>query len=208
MTTTLGGRREGSVGALTRNSLLVFAAAALLALGFEASAGARSTTFPSRGVVVPGQSIGGITLGMTEAQVEQRWGHGFALCVKCGANLVWLYEYPGAEPLGAAIKFNVAPPAAPAKGASTTTAVTKLNPAAKVIAVFTLGSPKNWGTKGAMMFDPVANVYNLFGNTGDAQCIGYDALTVRIGASTMSFYTASGVIYGYALTAPSQSPCQ
>ena len=74
--------------------------------------------------------------------------------------------------------------------------------------MFTLGSPKGWGTKGVMMFDPVSNVYNLFGNTGDAQCIGFDALTVRIGGSTMSFYTASGVIYGYALTSASQPACQ
>ena len=182
----------------TRTARLALAASALAALALSAGAGASLANFPSRGIVVPGQSIGGITLGMTEQQVEQHWGHGFSVCQKCGKNLVWLYEYPGAEPLGAAIKFN-----APASAATA-----KTPPAAKVVAVFTLGSPKGWGTKGAMMFDPVSNVYNLFGNTGDAQCIGYDALTVRIGQSTMSFYTASGVIYGYALTAPSQSPCQ
>jgi hypothetical protein len=201
----------------SRKFISALAASALVAFAFQAAAGAQSTNFPVKGVVVPGHSIGGITLGMTESQVEQHWGHSFFVCTKCGPNLVWLYEYPGAEPLGAAIKFNV-----PASGGvtaasttktgskttTTTAAPPKINPAAKVVAVFTLGSPTGWGTKGAMMFDPVSNVYNLFGNTGDAQCIGYDALTVRIGASTMSFYTASGVIYGYALTAPSQSPCQ
>jgi hypothetical protein len=197
---------------LTRKARLALAAAALAALAVTAAAGARTTNFPSHGIVVPGQSIGGITLGMTEQQVEQHWGHGFFVCQKCGKNLVWLYEYPGAEPLGAAIKFNVPPGKAPAASTpgktATTPTTTTINPAAKVVAVFTLGSPLGWGTKGAMMFDPVSNIYNLFGNTGDAQCIGYDALTVRIGQSTMSFYTASGVIYGYALTAPSQPPCQ
>jgi hypothetical protein len=194
---------------LTRKARLALAAAALAALAVTAAAGARTTNFPSHGIVVPGQSIGGITLGMTEQQVEQHWGHGFFVCQKCGKNLVWLYEYPGAEPLGAAIKFNVPPGKAPAASTPGKTATTPtINPAAKVVAVFTLGSPLGWGTKGAMMFDPVSNIYNLFGNTGDAQCIGYDALTVRIGQSTMSFYTASGVIYGYALTAPSQPPCQ
>jgi hypothetical protein len=202
----------------TRKLMSALAVMALVACAFQAAAGARSANFPVKGLVVPGQSIGGITLGMTETQVEQHWGHNFYVCTKCGANLVWLFEYPGAEPLGAAIKFGV--PAASgvvsssaAKSGSTTTKTNtpvpvKLNPAAKVVAVFTLGSPTGWGTKGAMMFDPVSNIYNLFGNTGDAQCIGYDALTVRIGGSTMSFYTASGVIYGYALTAPSQPPCQ
>jgi hypothetical protein len=200
--------------------MLALAAAALAALVVQAGVEARTTNFPSKGVVVPGHSIGGITLGMTEQQVEQHWGQGFSVCVKCGKYLVWLYEYPGAEPLGAAIKFGVPASSTPAAATTTTTSSTKsgsskttsppvkLNPAARVVAVFTLGSPVGWGTKGAMMFDPVSNIYNLFGNTGDAQCIGYDALTVRIGASTMSFYTASGVIYGYALTAPSQSPCQ
>ena len=201
---------------MSRRSPVALVAAAVAALAFQAAAGAQTTNFPSHGLVVPGHSIGGITLGMTEKQVEQRWGHSFEACTKCGANLVWLYQYPGSEPLGAAIKFGVpAGSAVPTsattstkKTAATTVPLPKLNPAAKVVAVFTLGSPLGWGTKGAMMFDPVSNVYNLFGNPGDAQCIGYDALTVRIGAGTMSFYTASGVIYGYALTAPSQSPCQ
>ena len=196
----------------SRKLISALAASALVALAFQAAAGAQGTNFPVKGVVVPGQSIGGITLGMTEKQVEQHWGHSFYVCTKCGPNLVWLFEYPGAEPLGAAIKFGVPATSGAAltstKSGSKTTAPPKLDTAAKVVAVFTLGSPTGWGTKGAMMFDPVSNVYNLFGNTGDAQCIGYDALTVRIGASTMSFYTASGVIYGYALTAPSQPPCQ
>jgi hypothetical protein len=198
----------------TRKFMFALAAAALAALAFQSVAGARSSNFPVKGIVVPGQSIGGITLGMSEQQVEQHWGHNFFVCTKCGKNLVWLFEYPGSEPLGAAIKFGVpassgATSASSTKsGSKTSTAPVKLDPTAKVVAVFTLGSPTGWGTKGAMMYDPVSNVYNLFGNTGDAQCIGYDALTVRIGGSTMSFYTASGVIYGYALTAPSQPACQ
>ena len=197
-----------------RKFSFVLAVAALAACAIQGLAAAQSTNFPSKGLVVPGRSIGGITLGMTEAQVEQRWGHLFAVCTKCGSNLVWLFEYPGSEPLGAAIKFGVPATSGAAltpstkSGSQTTTGPPKLDPAAKVVAVFTLGSPAGWGTKGAMMGDPIANVYNLFGNAGDARCIGFDALTVRIGAGTMSFYTSSGVIYGYALTARSESPCQ
>jgi hypothetical protein len=58
------------------------------------------------------------------------------------------------------------------------------------------------------MFDPVSNVYSLFENPADNQCLGYSALTVRVGSNAMSFYTASGVIYGFALTGPSQPACQ
>jgi hypothetical protein len=191
----------------------------LVGLVLQAGADATGSNFPSKGLVVPGQTIGGISIGMSEAQVVEHWGHNYTVCTSCGSQLTWLYTYPGAEPLGAGIKFSVrassAGVATSSKGSTTKGKVSstapktaKLNPAAKVVAVFTLGSPSGWGAKGAMMFDPVSNVYSLFGNTGDAQCIGYDALTVRVGSNTMSFYTASGVIYGYALTGPSQPPCQ
>jgi hypothetical protein len=157
-----------------------------LALSSHGGAGqSRAAGFPIRGVVVPGKSIGTISLGMTETQVRGRWGRSYTACASCPLT-TWLYTYKGGEPLGAAVKF-----------ANN-----------RVVAVFTLGSPAGWGLKGVMMGDPLSNVYNLFGNTGDAQCIGYDALTVRIGADTMSFYGAAGVIYGYALTAPSQPVCQ
>ena len=97
-----------------------------------------------------------------------------------------LREYRGAEPLGAAVKFQNN----------------------KVIAVFTLGSPAGWGVAGAMMGGPVSNVYNVYGTTGTKNCIGYDALTVRIGNDVTSFYSAAGVIYGFALTTATQTPCQ
>jgi hypothetical protein len=205
---------------VVRKAAAALCLAGVVGLTALAVAGATSANFPSKGVVIPGQTIGGISIGMTEAEVIQHWGHNYTVCTSCGSNLVWLFTYPGAEPLGAGVKFNVKASSAgvkatttkgsTTKGKVTTTAPTTpaLNPAARAVAVFTLGSPLGWGAKGAMMFDPVSNIYNLFGNTGDAQCIGYDALTVRVGANTMSFYTASGVIYGYALTAPSQPACQ
>jgi hypothetical protein len=160
----------------------------VVALSSHTHAGqAHSANFPTRGKVVPGKTIGGISLGMTEAQVKAHWGANYKIGPNVGAGFTtWLYVYKGAEPLGAAVKFQ----------------------ANKVVAVFTLGSPAGWGLTGAMMGDPISNVYNLFGSTGQANCIGYDALTVRIGTSTTAFYSAAGVIYGYALTAPSQSACQ
>ena len=274
----------------------------------------RVANFPVAGVVVPGSSIGGVTLGMTQAQVEQLWGQNFSACTGCGPNLAWLYEYPGGDAvLGAAVKFSTpttasvsksAAAAAAAKTASldastaaqkataaqtktvaaTATAKTdavkataaktlaakaraagtasaaRLEAAAKlaaarasaakilaatdaanarsaesaareaataaanaeteaaaaaaaaklvtVIAVFTLGSPVGWGLQGLKMGDPVSNVYNLYSNPGDVNCIGYSALTVGSTSATTSFYTANGVIYGFALTARSQSPCE
>jgi hypothetical protein len=234
---------------------------------------AHSTNFPTRGVLIPGQTIGGVGVGMTQDQVRARWGRNFTVCQNCGKNLVWLYVYPGAEPLGAAVKFNVPSPesggSAAARAAvkaetaadAAQTAETKLGAkavlarkayaahptpvtkaafakaaaaanaaavaarlaeaaAAKAVAaasaskggvsvaVFTLGSPAGWGLKGVMMGDPVSNIYDLYGSPSTVNCIGYDALSVRIGNTTTSFYSAGGTIYGFALTAASESPCQ
>lgn len=166
--------------------MVALALSLFLALSSHGTASqSRAAGFPIRGVVVPGKSIGTISVGLTETQVRAHWGRNYAVCTSCPLT-TWLYTYRGGEPLGAAVKF--------------------AND--RVVAVFTLGSPAGWGLKGLMMGDPLSNVYNLFGSTGDAQCIGYDALTVRIGQNTMSFYDAAGVIYGYALTGPSQPVCQ
>ena len=149
------------------------------------SAAAHSTAFPAKGKVVPGKTIGGVGLTDTTTTVQMKWGRNYRVCSYC-KKVTWFYMYPAGEPLGAAVKFE--------KG--------------KVVSVFTLGSPAGWGVKGVMMGDPVSNVYNLFGNTGSASCIGYDALTVRIGSGTMSFYTTGGTIYGFALTGPTEPVCQ
>jgi hypothetical protein len=241
--------------------------------GSASSARAAATNFPTRGVVVPGKTIGGVGVGMSQDQVRAHWGSNFRVCQSCGKQLVWLYVYPGAEPLGAAVKFDVASPesgggpaakaavkaekAADAAQTAETKAAAAAAQAAKVAAakhtvaakaaaakaataadaaatkaraaeaaatkavtaagtakggittaVFTLGMPAGWGLKGLLMGDPVSNIYNFYGTLGTVNCIGYDALTVRIGQTTTSFYSSGGIIYGFALTAPSETPCQ
>jgi len=168
---------------MRKQALVVLAVLAFaVAVG---SAAARNTGFPTRGQVVPGKTIGGVGLTDTTTTVVHKWGRNYKVCSYC-KKVTWFYMYPTGEPLGAAVKFE--------KG--------------KVVSVFTLGSPAGWGVKGVMMGDPVSNVYNLFGNTGSVSCIGYDALTIRIGGNTMSFYTTGGTIYGFALTGPTERPCQ
>jgi hypothetical protein len=165
-------------------------ALALASLATVASAGqaqARSAAhFPTAGVVVPGVSFAGIKIGDTEQHVRAVWGSNFRTCDYC-KDTTWLYVYRGAEPLGAAARFHKN----------------------KVVAIFSLGSPAGWKTdKGLLMGDPISNVYNFYGQTGTTRCIGFDALTVRIGASTTAFYSAAGVVYGFALIGLGQSVCQ
>jgi hypothetical protein len=157
------------------------------ALATAEIAHARSSThFPVRGIVVPGVSFAGLKLGQTEQQVAALWGKNYTVCTYC-KDPTWLYVYPGGEPLGAGVRFQKN----------------------KIVAVFSLGSPAGWRTdKGLFMGDPISNVYNYFGTTGTTRCIGFDALTVRLGNSTTAFYSAAGVIYGFAIVAGNLSVCQ
>ena len=99
----------------------------------------------------------------------------------------WLYEYRGAEPLGAAVRFQKN----------------------KLVAVFSLGSPAGWKTdKGLYMGDPIANVYQYYPTTGTTRCIGFDAITAKTGKSVTAFYSAAGVVYGFAMVIPTMTVCQ
>ena len=101
-----------------------FLLALVIAAGSASAGQARSVAhFPSRGVVVPGVSFAGIKLGDTEQHVRSVWGGNFKACGYC-TDTTWLYDYRGAEPLGAAVRF-------------------RNN---KVVALFSLGSPAGWKT--------------------------------------------------------------
>ena len=60
--------------------------------------GARSAqtaqALPSRGILTPGVSLGGVHIGDTMDQVVARWGHNYKLCPtnQCkGKDVVWFY---------------------------------------------------------------------------------------------------------------------
>jgi hypothetical protein len=168
--------------------MVAFVLSIALALGSHSSHHqARATAhFPIRGVIVPGVSFAGIKLGDTEQRVRALWGSNFDTCGYC-KDTTWLYEYRGGEPLGAAVRFEKN----------------------KLVAVFSLGSPAGWRTdKGLYMGDPIANVYQYYSSTGTTRCIGFDAITAKTGKSVTAFYSAAGVIYGFAMVIPGMTVCQ
>ena len=165
--------------------MIAFALTIALALVSHSSSQAAqraqsAAAFPSKGVVVPGVSFAGIKLGDTEQHVRVGLGKPFH------DRAASVPTRPGSTPIAVASRSE-------RECASARTVV---------VAVFSLGSPAGWKTdKGLNMGDPVSNVYNYYGNTGTTLCLGYDTLTVRVGNAVTAFYSAAGVVYGFALVA-------
>ena len=147
---------------------------------------------PTRGVFVPFVSLAGVQLGFTQAKVKAALGSNYRLCTTANSPTLckeplWLYEYQRGEPLGVAVRFHNA----------------------KVTAIFTLGAIQGWKTReGLKMYDPVSNIYSLYETPIYTKCIGFEAFSMRKGTITSSIYTASGVVYGFALTAKGEAICQ
>jgi hypothetical protein len=150
---------------------------------------------PTVGVFVPGVSLAGIKLGMTEKQVASILGKNPSLCTAKISDLcrepVYLYEYTHGEPLGVGVKFH------------------SFEGNEKVDAVFMLGTIAGWRTKdGLKIGDPVSNIYSFYTTPLDTNCIGFAALSAKSGTITTSFYTADGIVSGFALTEPPEGICQ
>jgi hypothetical protein len=177
----------------------------VLALVFVPGAGARPAhaagVVPQHGIFVVEKTLGGVGLGYTQAQVKQHWGSQYTLCTSkplCSAKApVWIFVPPIGEPLGVGVRFRNG----------------------KTAAVFTLGTPGvntlsagglgGWKTKeGLSMFDPVTTIYSDYpAATISTQCVLYNALSMRAGNVTSSFYISSGTVYGFALTAANEPIC-
>ncbi len=148
---------------------------------------------PAHGIFFVGVKLAGVKLGFTQTQVTAVLGKNYIICTRANsANIckepVLLFEYTRGEPLGLAVKLH----------------------GGKVVAVFTLGAISGWKTAdGLKIYDPVSNIYSIYpAATIYSKCVGFEAFSMRRGSVTSSFYQTSGVIYGFALTAPSEPVCQ
>jgi hypothetical protein len=165
----------------------------VIALSVFVPSAVAARALPTRGVLTPGQSLGGIKIGMTMAQVKTVWGLNYKLCPRSSActltktDQVWDYIYERGEPLGAAVRFR--------KGV--------------VTAVFTLGSPAGWHTQqGLGVGEQVEKANELYGQLAWHVCTGYGAMSMRNGNTVTSIYTTGENVYGFALTAPTEPICQ
>ena len=152
-------------------------AAAALALVLTASGAAANVQPPQRGVLVPGQSLGGLRLGMTQAQVRAAWGSSFGRCRDC-LRPTWYYTFRRFQPQGVGVQFR--------RG--------------RAEAIFTLWSPKGWRTtKGLKIDDDVKRVTELYGPLARMQCAGYYALILPSPGGVNAIYIGGERVFGFGL---------
>ncbi len=140
---------------------------------------------PQRGVLVPGQSLGGVRIGMTRAQVKGLWKADFGRCRDCSRE-TWYYNYRPFTPQGAGVIFQ----------------------SGRVVHVFTVWQPAGWRTpKGLTLGAMEGEVTRLYGSLEERTCVGYTALVMPGRRAETVFYVDEGVLWGFGLTRPESSPC-
>jgi hypothetical protein len=155
-------------------------AAALLAL-----AGTAAAAPPRAGLVVPGQSLGGVALGAPMRTVAARWGRSFGICRGCRAN-TWYFTYARFKPEGAGVSFRNG----------------------RAAAIFTLWSPLGWRTPaGVAIGNDVTRVTTAYGALGRHDCDGYYTLTLTTAAGVTEFYVVGDRLWGFGISLVPQ-PCR
>jgi hypothetical protein len=170
-----------------RQALLLALVAALAAPAVALAGQQRQAALPLRGVFVSGQSLAGVALGDTPADVEATWGTSHTVCGTCTLS-TWYFAYE-TQPVGASVVFDRSD---------------------RAVAVFTLGMPPGWRTeKGLQLGAEIHSLTALYPTPQMSlrHCIGYNALSLRQDASVNSIYTQADFVYGFALTAPGRSVC-
>ena len=158
----------------------------LAAGGGPGTTAAHAATLPRAGVLVRGESLAGVQLGDSEADVRALWGRHFTVCSGCDGT-TWFYLYPTGDPFGAGVRFRDG----------------------HVTAVFTLGAPRGWHDDAGLQVGEVLDPQEA--TSGDAifrGCMGYGAKSTREGEAVSSVLMQGLGVYGFALTRPSEPVCQ
>jgi hypothetical protein len=151
-----------------------FVAIILLALALT---GAAAAAPPQAALVVPGQSMGELELGLTRKQVERQWGRAYGVCTGC-AGETWYFNYYAFRPNGAGVEFRNG----------------------RVSAIYTIYSPTGWHTaKGLALGDPVTEVTALYGALSRHECGNHYALLLPRAGSLTVFYILHQKLWAFGL---------
>jgi hypothetical protein len=132
---------------------------------------------PSRGVIVPGRSLGGLELGATKAEVRAAWGSRFGRCRSC-ARETWYFNFRPFDQKGLGVEFRDG----------------------RVAALYTLWRPEGWRTReGVSLGEHVARVTEVYGPLTRQECGAYYAL-VRPGRRAITaFYVSDERLWAFGL---------
>ena len=162
------------------------AAAALVVLALVSAAGAAATGPPRAGILVPGRSLGGLTLGQTKAQVQAAWGSRYGTCRSCRQE-TWYFNLRPYRPEGAGVTFR----------------------GGRVSAIFTLWAPAGWQTRQGLRIGDLADrLTSFFGTLPRAECGKYAVHTLRGRDAVTRFYALEFEIWGFALARPGTPVCR
>jgi hypothetical protein len=140
---------------------------------------------PRAGLFVPGVSLGGLRLGMTEAQVKRAWGTKYGVCNNC-AQPTWYFNYRPYHPQGTGVTFR--------RG--------------RVIAVFTHWAPAGWHTPGLITIgSPSGLVSQRYNALPPTTCATYTVVNVIRKDTINAFYIVNDKVWGFGLTNDRVSPC-
>jgi hypothetical protein len=140
---------------------------------------------PQHGVVVPGQSFGGLRLGASAQQVRSAWGGRYGRCRDC-RQTTWYFTYVDFQPQGAGVAFE----------------------ASRATSYFTLWAPPGWRTsRGVAIGDPEVRVANVYGFLPRVECGTYAALVLRRGGMETQFYVYKREVWGFGISRAGAQPC-
>jgi hypothetical protein len=150
-------------------------------------AGTAAAAPPRTGVLVPGRSLAGVSLGMTATQVRGAWGSRYGACRDCGARTTWYFNRERFRPQGAGVELR----------------------SGRVVAVFTLWKPPGWRTSdGLVLGEPEARITETYDALTRTECGGYAALTMRTARTITAFYVYEGRLWGFGLIRPDALVCR
>jgi len=160
---------------------LVAISVAALSLSASAAAG-----LPKAGVLVPGQSLGGVRLGESPRAVRAALGTFYGTCRGCSRR-TWYFTYSPFDKQGLAVEFTNG----------------------RVSGLYTLWRPAGWHAAHKLGFGSSAlAVHRLTRASRTVVCRGYEALVRNSARASTAYYLLNGRLWGFGLFRHDASPCR
>jgi hypothetical protein len=170
----------GTKGAPLRHALAAGVAAVGIALAVPAAAEP-----PTGGTFTPGESLAGMRLGLTPAEVLATWGQRHGVCTGC-PEPTWYFNERPFQPQGAGVVF--------AGG--------------RVVHAFTVWQPEGWTTpEGLELGGAAGDIGATYGELAQEDCGDYLALVRDEPSAASAFYVHDDEVWGFGLYEPGRSPC-